>query len=90
MSNHEIDRFRVSGKLVGVKLRPHDRHRHAAAVASRYGLPIEIVSKVPLDQGKTTKEIAELKPVAKSTIDFHRLNIHCRLKFTNRKPNLQS
>ena len=37
-----------AGKLVGVKLRPHDLRRHAATYASRSGLPIEIVSKVIL------------------------------------------
>jgi integrase/recombinase XerD len=37
-----------AGKLVGVKLQPHDLRRHAATYASRSGLPIEIVSKVIL------------------------------------------
>ena len=37
-----------SGKLVGVKLRPHDLRRHTATFASRSGLPIEIISKVIL------------------------------------------
>ncbi len=37
-----------SGKLVGVKLRPHDLRRHPATYASRSGEPIEIVSKVIL------------------------------------------
>jgi integrase len=37
-----------SGKLVGVKLRPHDLRRHSATYASRSGVPIEIVSKVIL------------------------------------------
>jgi integrase/recombinase XerD len=37
-----------SGKLVGVKLRPHDLRRHSATFASRSGVPIEIVSKVIL------------------------------------------
>ncbi len=36
------------GKLVGIKLRPHDLRRHAATYASRSGVPIEIVSKVIL------------------------------------------
>jgi len=33
---------------VDVKLRPHDLRRHAAAHASRSGVPVEIVSKVIL------------------------------------------
>ena len=39
---------RMAGKMVGVKLRPHDLRRHAATYASRSGTPIEIVSKVIL------------------------------------------
>jgi integrase/recombinase XerD len=37
-----------SGKLVGVKLRPHDLRQHSATYASRSGVPIEIISKVIL------------------------------------------
>ena len=37
-----------SGKLAGIKLRPHDLRRHSATFASRSGVPIEIVSKVIL------------------------------------------
>jgi integrase len=37
-----------AGKVVGNHLRPHDLRRHAAAYASRSGVPIEIVSKVIL------------------------------------------
>ena len=37
-----------AGKMVGIKLRPHDLRRHAATYASRSGTPIEIVSKVIL------------------------------------------
>ncbi|VTR66687.1 hypothetical protein DESC_500071 [Desulfosarcina cetonica] len=37
-----------SGKIVGVKLRPHDLRRHSATYASRSGVPIEIISKVIL------------------------------------------
>jgi hypothetical protein len=37
-----------SGKLVGVKLRPHDLRRHSATYTSRSGVPIEIISKVIL------------------------------------------
>jgi integrase/recombinase XerD len=37
-----------AGKLVSIKLRPHDLRRHSATYASRSGVPIEIVSKVIL------------------------------------------
>jgi len=37
-----------AGKLVGIKLRPHDLRRHAATFASRAGTPLEIVSKIVL------------------------------------------
>ncbi|MBW1608990.1 MAG: site-specific integrase, partial [Deltaproteobacteria bacterium] len=36
------------GRLVDIKLRPHDLRRHAATYASRSGVPIEVVSKVIL------------------------------------------
>ena len=37
-----------AGRLVDIKLRPHDLRRHAATYASRSGVPIEVVSKVIL------------------------------------------
>jgi integrase len=37
-----------AGKMVGVRLQPHDLRRHAATFASRSGVPLEIVSKVIL------------------------------------------
>jgi integrase len=37
-----------AGKMVGVRLRPHDLRRHAATYASRSGVPLEIVSKIIL------------------------------------------
>jgi len=37
-----------SGKMVGVRLRPHDLRRHSATFASRSGVPIEIISKAIL------------------------------------------
>jgi integrase len=48
--SYEAARIMVikSGKLVGVKLRPHDLRRHSATYASRSGEPIEIVSKAIL------------------------------------------
>jgi len=48
--SYEAARIMVikSGKLVGVKIRPHDLRRHSAAYASRSGIPIEIISKVIL------------------------------------------
>ena len=48
--SYEAARFIVAkaGRLVHIKLRPHDLRRHAATYASRSGVPIEIVSKVIL------------------------------------------
>ncbi len=40
--------WKIRGKLVGIKLRPHDLRRHAATFASRAGTPLEIVSKIVL------------------------------------------
>jgi integrase/recombinase XerD len=37
-----------AGELVGINLKPHDLKRHAATLAFRSGMPIEIVSKVVL------------------------------------------
>jgi integrase len=37
-----------AGKVVGIRLKPHDLRRHAATYASRSGVPLEIVSKVIL------------------------------------------
>ena len=50
--SYEAARILVAkaGKLVGIKLKPHDLRRHAATYASRAGVPIEIVSKVILRQ----------------------------------------
>jgi integrase/recombinase XerD len=47
---YEAARFIVAkaGKLVNIKLRPHDLRPHAATYASRSGVPIEVVSKVIL------------------------------------------
>jgi PAS domain-containing protein/DNA-binding NarL/FixJ family response regulator len=52
--------------------------------------PAECQVATFIRQGKTTKEIAELMRVANSTIDFHRLNIRCKLGLTNKRINLQS
>ncbi|MFC1886292.1 response regulator transcription factor [Thermodesulfobacteriota bacterium] len=41
-------------------------------------------------QGKTTKEIAEIMHLAKSTIDFHRDNIRKKLGIKNKKTNLKT
>jgi len=48
--SYEASRVMVSkaGKIVGIRLRPHDLRRHSATFASRSGVPIEIVSKVIL------------------------------------------
>jgi integrase len=37
-----------AGRLVGIRLRPHDLRRHAATFASRSNVPFEIISKVIL------------------------------------------
>ena len=37
-----------AGKLVGIRLRPHDLRRHAATFASRSNVPLEIISKIIL------------------------------------------
>jgi len=37
-----------AGKVISVKLNPHNLRRHAATYASRSGVPIEIVSKIIL------------------------------------------
>ena len=37
-----------AGEVVDIHLRPHDLRRHAATYASRFGVPIEIISKVIL------------------------------------------
>jgi integrase/recombinase XerD len=39
-----------AGKMGSVPLRPHDLRRYAATYASRFGVPIEIASKVILRQ----------------------------------------
>jgi DNA-binding CsgD family transcriptional regulator len=52
--------------------------------------PAECQVATFIRQGKTTKEIADLMGVASSTIDFHRLNIRCKLGLTNKRINLQS
>ena len=40
--------LKKAGKMVGVRLRPHDLRRHAATYASRSSVPLEIVSKIIL------------------------------------------
>jgi integrase len=42
------DVVKKAGKLVGIKVKPHDLRRHAATYASRSGTPLEIVSKIIL------------------------------------------
>ncbi len=37
-----------AGDLVGIHLKPHELRRHAATYASRFGAPLEIVSKLLL------------------------------------------
>jgi PAS domain-containing protein/DNA-binding CsgD family transcriptional regulator len=59
-------------------------------IDGRHLTPVETQVANLIRQGKTTKEIAGLMGVAKSTIDFHRLNIRRRLNLSNKKLNLQS
>ncbi len=59
-------------------------------IDGRHLTPVETQVANLIRQGKTTKEIAGLMGVSKSTIDFHRLNIRRRLNLTNKKTNLQS
>ena len=37
-----------AGKMVGIRMRPHDLRRHSASFASRSGAPLEIISKIIL------------------------------------------
>ena len=39
-----------AGNMIGICLRPHDLHSHAATYASRAGVPIEIISVIILRQ----------------------------------------
>jgi PAS domain-containing protein/DNA-binding CsgD family transcriptional regulator len=59
-------------------------------IDGRHLTPVETQVANLIRQGKTTKEIAIQMGVAKSTIDFHRLNIRRRLNLKNKKINLQS
>jgi DNA-binding CsgD family transcriptional regulator len=43
-----------------------------------------------VQQGKNTKEIAEIMNLAESTIDFHRNNIREKLGVKNKKISLKS
>lgn len=52
--------------------------------------PVETQVADLIRQAKTTKEISEVLGVAKSTIDFHRLNIRRKLRLTHKQTNLQS
>lgn len=51
--------------------------------------PIETKVANLIRQAKSTKEIAALLGVAKSTVAFHRLNIRRKLRLTNKRVNLQ-
>jgi integrase/recombinase XerD len=56
-----------AGKLVGIRLRPHDLGRHAATFASRSNVPLEIISKIILRHRNlsTTKFIWEKSAIPK-------------------------
>ncbi len=59
-------------------------------IDGRHLTPTETQVANLIRQGNTTKEIAKLMGVSKSTVDFHRLNIRRRLNLTNKKTNLES
>ena len=52
--------------------------------------PTEIKIANLVKEGKTTKEIAELLPSSRWTIDFHRNNIRKKFGLKNKKINLRS
>jgi PAS domain S-box-containing protein len=52
--------------------------------------PTELQVTNLIKQGNTTKEIAEIMNLAKSTIDFHRNNIRRKFGIKNKKTNLRT
>ncbi|MFC1811400.1 PAS domain S-box protein [Thermodesulfobacteriota bacterium] len=52
--------------------------------------PTELQVANLIKQGKTTKEIADVMNLAKSTIDFHRNNIRKKFGIKNKKTNLRT
>ena len=52
--------------------------------------PTELQVTNLIKQGNTTKEIAEIMNLAKSTIDFHRNNIRKKFGIKNKKTNLRT
>jgi PAS domain S-box-containing protein len=52
--------------------------------------PMEIRVADLVKEGKTNKDIAELLPVSKNTVLYHRYNIRTKLGLRNRKINLRS
>ncbi len=52
--------------------------------------PTELEVAHFINQGKTTKQIAEIMNLAESTIDFHRNNIRAKLGVKNKKIGLQT
>jgi integrase/recombinase XerD len=53
-----------AGRLIGIRLRPHDLRRHAATFASRSGTPLEIVSKIILRHSNLSTTQAYLGKVS--------------------------
>ncbi len=52
--------------------------------------PKELEVTLLIREGKTTKEIARLMNVCKSSVDLHRYNIRTKLGLNNKKTNLRS
>jgi DNA-binding CsgD family transcriptional regulator len=52
--------------------------------------PTELEVAHLINQGKTTKQIAEIMNLAESTIDFHRNNIRAKLGVKNKKIGLKT
>jgi integrase len=63
-----------AGKLVGIRLRPHDLRRHAATFASRSNVALEIISKVILRHSSLQTTEIYLGKVSETTgarLDFN-------------------
>ena len=66
-----------AGRLVGIKLRPHDLRRNSATYASRSGVPIEIVSKVILRHANLSTTLRYLGNISDVEAIRWIANIYC-------------